>query len=76
MRVFALDCYPDPDRDPGVVMIVAAESETEAIQIAFGHPNADGYQAIALNPRRKPRKAGALAKGIHGFVNWNAFQAL
>jgi len=76
MRVYSLDCFPDEDADPSVVMIVAAESETEAVRLAFEHPNAEGYAAIALNTKRKPRKARGLAPGIHGFVNWQAFQAL
>lgn len=76
MRVYALDCFADANADPGVVMIVAAESETAAVQLAFTHPNAEGYAAIALNKKRKPRKARGLAAGIHGFVNWQAFQAL
>ena len=76
MRVFSLDCFPDENADPSVVMIVAAESETEAVRLAFEHPNAEGYAAIALNAKRKPRKARGLAPGIHGFVNWKAFQVL
>lgn len=77
MKVFALDCYPDPDQNPSVVMIVAADSETEAVQLAFSHPNASQYQAVQLNPKRnKPKDAGTLEKGIHGFVNWKAFKAL
>ncbi len=76
MRVFALDCFPDAEAEPSVVMIVAAESETDAVRLAFDHPNADGYAAIALNKKRKPRPARDLAAGIHGFVNWQAFQAL
>ena len=76
MRVFALDCFPDAEAKPSVVMIVAAESETDAVRLAFDHPNAEGYAAIALNKKRKPRKAPNMAAGIHGFVNWQAFQAL
>ena len=76
MRVYSLDCFPDPDSDPSVVMIVAAESETDAVRLAFEHPNAENYAAIGLNAKRKPRKARGLAAGIHGFVNWQAFQAL
>ncbi len=76
MRVYSLDCFQDADADPSVVMIVAAESETEAVRLAFEHPNAEGYNAIALNKKRKPRKARGLAPGIHGFVNWQAFQVL
>jgi hypothetical protein len=76
MRVFALDCYADKDADPSVVMIVAAETEAAAIRLAFDHPNAEGYEAIAVNRRKKSRRAADLAAGIHGFVNWSAFRAL
>ena len=76
MRIFALDCFPDADADPTVVMIVCAETEQTAIQHAFDHPNASQYAAIALNKSKKHRKAGGLRPGIHGFVNWHAFKAL
>ena len=76
MRVFALDCYPDPNSDPTVVMIVCAESETMALQYAFDHPNASQYEAVALNKNKKHRKAPGLEPGVHGFANWSAFQAL
>lgn len=76
MRVFPLDCYPDPDADPTVVMIVCAESEQQAIQIAFEHPNASQYKAVALNKSKKHKKAAGMTPGVHGFVSWPAFQAL
>jgi hypothetical protein len=76
MRLFALDCYPDKDGKPSVVMIVAAETEAAAVRLAFDHPNAAGYQAIALNPKQKIRRADGLDAGIHGFVEWHAFKRL
>ena len=76
MRVFALDCFPDPDSEPSVVMIVCAPSEQLAIDYAFGHPNAEQYAAIALHKHRKHKKAPGMQPGIHGFVNWQAFKAL
>lgn len=76
MHVYALDCYPDPGNDPSVVMIVAAKSETDAVELAFSHPNADQYQAVQLNPKSKPTRSTAIDRGIHGFVNWRAYKAL
>lgn len=76
MRVFPLDCYPDNNGDPAVVMIVCAPSEQEALQYAFDHPNAGQYQGIALNKTKKHKKAPGMQPGVHGFVNWAAFKAL
>lgn len=76
MRVFALECFPEPEADPAVVMVVCAESEQQAIQIAFDHPNAAQYKAVALSKTKKHRKAGGLTPGVHGFVSWEAFKAL
>lgn len=76
MRVFALDCFPDPDADPSVVMIVCAQTEQQAIQLAFDHPNASQYKAVALHKTKKHKKAPGMSPGIHGFVNWQAFKAL
>ena len=76
IRVYALDCYPDPKADPTVVMIVCAISEQMAIQHAFDHPNASQYQAVQLHPGKKHRKAPGMQAGVHGFVNWSAFKAL
>ncbi len=76
MRVFALDCYPDPDSDPAVVMIVAALSETDAVELAFSHPNAEQYKAVQVNPKSKAERTTTIDRGIHGFVNWKAYKAL
>lgn len=77
MKVYALDCYPDADQNPSVVMIIAARSETDAVELAFAHPNASQYAAVQVNPKRKkPKIAENLERGIHGFVNWKAFKAL
>lgn len=76
MRLFALDCYPQKDEKPTVVMIVAAETEAAAVRVAFDHPNAANYEAIALNPKQKIRRADGLAAGVHGFVEWRAFKRL
>lgn len=76
LQVYALDCYPDPDHDPTVVMIVAAKSETDAVELAFSHPNADQYKAVQLNPKAGSSRSVSLDRGIHGFVNWKAFKAL
>jgi crotonobetainyl-CoA:carnitine CoA-transferase CaiB-like acyl-CoA transferase len=76
MRLFALDCYPEKDGKPTVVMIVTAETEAAAIRLAFDHPNAANYQAIALNPKQKIRRADGLSAGIQGFIEWRAFKTL
>ena len=76
MRVFALECFPDPGADPSVVMIVCALSEQEAIQIAFDHPNASQYKAVSLSKSKKHKKASGMVAGVHGFVSWPAFKAL
>lgn len=76
MHVYALDCYPDPNKDPTVVMIVAALSETDAVELAFSHPNADQYKAVQLNPKSKKVRPVSVDRGIHGFVNWRAYKAL
>lgn len=76
MQVFALDCYPDPQQDPAVVMIVAARSETDAVELAFSHPNASQYKAVQLNPKSEPKRAITIERGVHGFVNWRAYKAL
>ena len=76
MRVFALDCYPDAAGDPAVVMIVAARSETDAVDLAFGHPNASQYAAVQINPKSAKPRPVALDRGVHGFVNWKAYKAL
>ncbi len=76
MQVYAMDCYPDPDSDPTVVMIVAARSETDAVELAFTHPNSDQYKAVQLNPKATASRSVALDRGIHGFVNWKAYKAL
>ncbi|MBP5856621.1 hypothetical protein KAJ83_06350 [Marivibrio halodurans] len=75
-RLYALDCYPDKDANPSVVMIVAAATEGAAVQLAFDHPNAVQYEAIALNPKQKIRRADSLKPGIQGFVEWRAFKSL
>lgn len=76
MRVFAMECFPDPNGDPTVVMVVCAESEQQAIQIAFDHPNASQYEAVAVSKTKKHKKASGLTAGVHGFVSWEAFKAL
>lgn len=76
LHVYALDCYPDPNKDPAVVMIVAAKSETDAVELAFLHPNADQYQAVQVNPKHKQSRAVTIERGVHGFVNWKAYKAL
>ena len=76
MQVFALDCYPDSDGDPTVVMIVAARSETDAVELAFTHPNASQYVAVQVNPKSSKPRPVALDRGVHGFVNWKAYKAL
>ena len=76
MHVYALDCYPDPNGDPSVVMIVAARSETDAVELAFTHPNASQYKAVQLNPKSKPGRAITIDRGVHGFVSWRAYKAL
>jgi len=76
MHVYALDCYPDPNQDPVVVMIVAARSETDAVELAFTHPNADQYKAVQLNPKSKAKRSISIERGVHGFVNWRAYKAL
>ena len=76
MHVYAMDCYPDPQKDPVVVMIVAARSETDAVELAFMHPNAEQYKAVQLNPKSKATRAVTLDRGVHGFVNWRAYKAL
>lgn len=76
MHVYAMDCYPDPDSDPAVVMIVAARSETDAVELAFSHPNAEQYKAVQINPKSASPRAVSLERGIHGFVNWKAYKSL
>lgn len=75
-RLFALDCYPNKNENPTVVMLVTAETEAAAVRMAFDHPNASQYEAIALNPKQKIRRADAIAPGIQGFVEWRAFKRL
>lgn len=76
MHVYALDCYPDPNMDPTVVMIVAAQSETDAVELAFSHPNAQQYEAVQVNPKNKPKRSVTIERGVHGFVNWRAYKNL
>ena len=76
MHVYALDCYPDPNKDPAVVMIVAAQSETDAVELAFTHPNAEQYEAVQVNPKTKPSRPTSIDRGVHGFVSWRAYKAL
>lgn len=77
MYVFPMECYPDPDSDPSVVMIIVAASETDAVELAFEHPNAAQYAAVKVSPKRnKQKKVSGLDRGIHGFVNWNVFEAM
>lgn len=77
MYVFALDCYPDANADPSVVMIIAARSETDAVELAFEHPNASQYRAVQINPKSvKQLRSVSLERGVHGFVNWKAYKAL
>ena len=74
MYVFPMECYPDPDADPSVVMIVVAASETDAVELAFDHPNASQYAAVKVSAKGyKKKKAKNLQRGIHGFVNWQVF---
>jgi len=77
MYVFPMECYPDPDSDPSVVMIVVAASENDAVDLAFDHPNATQYAAVKVSPKGyKKKKVSGLERGIHGFVNWKVFEAL
>ena len=77
MFVFPMECYPDADGEPSVVMIVVARSETDAVDLAFDHPNAANYAAVKVSrKRKKPKSAPGLDRGIHGFVNWQAFLAM
>lgn len=72
-----MECYPDPDKDPSVVMIVVAASETEAVQMAFEHPNASQYAAVKASEKTsKKKKVNNIDRGIHGFVNWEVFEAM
>ncbi len=77
MYVFPMECYPDADKDPTVVMIVVAASETEAVDLAFDHPNASQYAAVKASAKTdKKNKISNIDRGIHGFVNWKVFEAL
>ena len=77
MYVFPMECYPDPDADPSVVMIVVAASETDAVELAFEHPNASQYAAVKVSEKGyRKKKAKGLERGIHGFVNWKAFEVM
>ena len=59
-----------------LVLDAARVTEAAAIRVAFDHPNAANYEAIALNPKQKIRRADGLAAGVHGFVEWRAFKRL